>query len=167
MKHAYLKPLALAAAVLGLQAVSAAAAAQPGMPSRRQVQVLSQGIQRAKSRINSILASRPHRPGGRLEDDNLAARRLTDASDALDKATIEVDAVTAIQDGTSSEPASRAGYHFALGCSKTAIAESRVSRARIAALQPPLGTMKAFGPELQEIATELKALRAPDAAGCP
>jgi hypothetical protein len=170
MKHMFLEPLALAAAVLGLAAVASADTAAPPV-SMHQAQVLKQGIQSARERVTAVLTqahmglSAPLAPV--LENDVKAEARLVEASDSLDKATVEADSLLAIETGKSREPVDRIGYHFAEACTKTAIAESRVTLARFAAVAPPLGKFVPFGPELEEIAQALKELRGPEAAGCP
>ena len=58
-----------------------------------------------------------------------------------------------------------ANFEFANACAKMGISRSQIARANLAALQPPLGFLAPFGPQLADVVVNLNQLRA--AEGCP
>lgn len=56
-------------------------------------------------------------------------------------------------------------FRFAEACNRMGISRSQIARANTAALQPPMGFLAAFGPDLTATVVELNALRASE--GCP
>ncbi|MHA4899859.1 hypothetical protein, partial [Enterococcus faecium] len=56
-------------------------------------------------------------------------------------------------------------YRFAQACNEMGISRSQIARGNQAALQPPVGFLQAFGPDLAQTLVELQQLKF--AVGCP
>jgi hypothetical protein len=149
--------LAIAVVVLGFQA---SASAQPRRVTASQARAFKLVVTDAKRRVDRLISIGRQGHGGRgmNEEDEPALERLTMASGSLASASNHVDEMLRYSDPASLDPA-KATLHFALACTDSAIALSRVSRARLAAVQPPVETLGAFAPEFDPIVTELHELR--------
>lgn len=77
-----------------------------------------------------------------------SAHNLFTAGSYADKAIIALSGVN-VQEGA---------FLFAQSCAKMGISRSQIARANLAASQPPVGYLAAFGPELTEVVIELNEL---------
>lgn len=142
-------------------------------------QAIKEGVNRAKAVVDRALAASGSQGGSHggwdtgssspgsgpspwevgeeviLESDFVALPIYQQASNSLfaagslaDQAIFALSGVN-IQEGV---------FLYAKSCAKMGISRSQVARANLAALQPPVGYLAAFGPELEEVVVELNAL---------
>jgi hypothetical protein len=102
------------------------------------------------------------------ENDPVALNRLLTSSSSLNTASNFVNAlVTTLATTPTDFPTIQ--LQFVHACTFSAVAKSQVAMARLAALQPPPGTLGAFSAVFGTVIVALDSLRAPSpvGVGCP
>lgn len=135
--------------------------------------MLSQGVKRAKSIVDRAIRAAGGAEAGAesytesdtgddSESDALALPIYVQASASLGEAAESADqAVFSFLTGNIAY----GNYTFSVSCAKMGIGRSRISRANLATLIPPVGFLAPFGPELTDLVTELGLLKF--TVGCP
>lgn len=135
-----------------------------------QARKLKEGAERAKARvqriINSVHGIDPHSNIIEMlevyENDPPALNRLALANISLEKAAVLAEDA---EEAFSLLDFDFGNFNFVKSCSQAAISRSRIARANILAIQPPVGFLMAFSTEMLDIVDELADLK--NDVGCP
>lgn len=129
-------------------------------------QQLRDGILRAKQQVDRAIAAgggrSPLWENGLEENDALALPIFIQASTSLGNAATLADASLA---AFLSFNIALGNFRFAQSCNRMGLSRSQISRANFAAIQPPVGFLAAFSPDITNTVSELLALKA--TVGCP